>query len=118
MALALAAIGLYGVLSYGVARRTSEIAVRIALGARPSRVVAMIVRRDRRRGDGRRPGRQPRSRLAASRFIAGTLFGVAPQDPATFALAVAVLLTVAGFAAYLPARRASRLEPIAALRAE
>ena len=51
-------------------------------------------------------------------FIAGTLFGVAPRDPATFALAIAVLVAVAGFAAYLPARRASKLEPIAALRSE
>jgi ABC-type antimicrobial peptide transport system permease subunit len=56
--------------------------------------------------------------FAASRAIAGTLFGVEPRDPATFALAVAVLLVVAGLAAYLPARRASKLEPVAALRAE
>ena len=56
--------------------------------------------------------------FAASRFLAGTLFGVAPQDPPTFALAVAVLMAVAGFAAYLPARRASKLEPISALRSE
>jgi putative ABC transport system permease protein len=56
--------------------------------------------------------------FAASRFIAGTLFGVEPRDPATFAVAVAVLLAVAGCAAYVPARRASKLEPVAALRAE
>ncbi len=117
VALALAAIGLYGVLSYGVARRTSEIAVRIALGARPSRVVAMILRET--------AGVVTIGVLtggvlafAASRFIAGTLFGVAPQDPSTFALAGAVLLAVAGVAAYVPARRASKLEPIAALRSE
>jgi predicted permease len=117
VALALAAIGLYGVLSYGVARRTSEIAVRIALGARPSRVIAMIVRETAvvvmlgiLAGGA--------LSLPASRYIAGTLFGVEPRDPATFAGAVAVLLMVAGLAAYLPARRASRLEPVAALRAE
>jgi predicted lysophospholipase L1 biosynthesis ABC-type transport system permease subunit len=117
VALTLAAIGLYGVLSYGVARRTSEIAVRIALGARPSRVIAMIVRET--------AGVVAVGVLAggvlasvASRFIAGNLFGVAPQDPPTFTLAVAVLLVVAGIAAYLPARRASKLEPVAALRSE
>jgi putative ABC transport system permease protein len=117
VALALVAIGLYGVLSYGVARRTSEIAVRIALGARPSRVIAMIL--------GETAGVVALGvvaggalAFAGSRFIAGTLFGVDSRDPATFAAAVAVLLAVAGFAAYLPARRASTLEPVAALRAD
>jgi predicted permease len=117
VALALAAIGLYGVLSFGVARRTSEIAVRIALGARPSRVVAMIL--------GETAGVVALGVLAggalayaASRYIAGVLFRVEPRDPATFAGAVAVLLAVAAAAAYVPARRASKLEPVAALRAE
>ena len=117
VALTLAAIGLYGVLSYGVARRTSEIAVRIALGARPSRVVAMIVRETAGVvAIGVLAGGA--LAFAASRFIAGSLFGVEPRDPATFTLAAAVLLVVAGVAAYLPARRASKLEPVAALRSE
>ena len=117
VALALAAIGLYGVLSYGVARRTREIAVRIALGAHPSRVVAMIVRET---AGVVLIGVAVGGALAflASRLIASTLFGVAPRDPATFAAATAVLLAVAACAGYLPARRASKLEPIAALRAE
>jgi predicted permease len=117
VALALAAIGLYGVLSYGVARRTSEIAVRIALGARPARVIMMILRET---ANVITIGILAGGALAfaASRFIAGTLFGVEPRDPATFAVAVAVLLAVAGCAAYVPARRASKLEPVAALRAE
>ena len=117
VALALAAIGLYGVLSYGVARRTSEIAVRIALGARPARVIAMILRET---AGVVALGVAAGGTLAfaATRFITETLFGVEPRDPATFALAVAVLLAVAGIAAYLPARRASRLEPVAALRSE
>jgi predicted permease len=117
VALALAAIGLYGILSYGVARRTSEIAMRIALGARPSRVIAMILRETAGVvAIGVLAGGA--LAVAASRFIAGTLFRVEPRDPATFALAVTVLLAVAACAAYLPARRASRLEPIAALRSE
>ena len=117
VALALAAIGLYGVLSYGVARRTSEIAVRIALGAHPSHVVAMIVRET---AGVVLIGVASGGALAylASRLIASTLFGIAPRDPATFAIATAVLLAVAACAGYLPARRASKLEPIAALRAE
>ena len=117
VALTLAAIGLYGVLSYGVARRTSEIAVRIALGARPSRVIAMIVRETAGVvAIGVLAGGA--LAFAASRFIAGSLFGVEPRDPATFTVAAAVLLVVAGVAAYLPARRASKLEPVAALRSE
>lgn len=117
VALGLAAIGLYGVLSYGVARRTSEIAVRIALGARPSRVVAMIVRET---AGVVLVGVAVGGALAllATRLIASTLFGIEPRDPATFAVAAAVLLAVAACAGYLPARRASRLDPIAALRGE
>ena len=117
VALGLAAIGLYGVLSYGVARRTSEIAVRIALGARPSRVVAMIVHET---AGVVLIGVAIGGVLAflATQLIASTLFGIDPRDPATFAAATAVLLAVAACAGYLPARRASRLDPIAALRAE
>ena len=91
----------------------AEIAVRIALGAHPSRVVAMIVRETAgvviigvAIGAG--------LAFVASRLIASTLFGIAPRDPATFAAATAVLLAVAACAGYLPARRASKLEPIAA----
>ena len=117
VALALAAIGLYGVLSYGIARRRSEIAVRIALGARPGRVVAMILQETMGLviaglavGGG--------LAYAASLLIHSRLYGVAPQDPLTLALATALLLLVALSAAYVPARRASRLDPMAALRQE
>ncbi len=116
-ALALAAIGLYGVLAYGVARRRNEIAIRIALGARPARVVGMILGETSTlviagllAGYGLAYG--------ASRLIASRLFGVAPEDPATLAAAITLLTAVAFFAAYLPAQRASRLEPMAALRQE
>ena len=117
VALALAAIGLYGVLAYGVSRRSGEIAIRIALGAQPGRVIAMILRETAGViGVGVALG----GALAygASRLIGSQLYGVAPQDPATFAAATIVLLLAAASAAYLPARRASRLEPVAALRGD
>jgi predicted permease len=117
VALALAAIGLYGVLCYGIARRTGEIAVRIALGARPGRVIAMIL--------GETMGLVVAGlalgaglSYAASRLIDSRLYGVAPQDPLTLALATGLLLLVALSAAYLPAQRASRLDPMTALRQE
>jgi predicted permease len=117
VALTLAAIGLYGVLSYGIARRKGEIAVRIALGAQPGRVIAMIL--------GETIGLVIAGlalggvlAYVASRLIASRLYGVAPQDPLTLALAAGLLVAVALSAAYLPARRASRLDPMAALRQE
>jgi len=117
VALTLAAIGLYGVLSYGIARRRREIAIRIALGARPGRVIAMILRETigllivgLSLGGG--------LAYAASRLIGSQLYGVAPQDPLTMALAVGLLLSVALSAAYLPAQRASKLDPMQALRSE
>jgi predicted permease len=115
VALMLAAIGLYGVLSYGVARRTGEIAIRIALGAQPGRVIAMIL--------GETAGvvivglaAGAGLAYAASRVIESRLYGVAPQDPLTLTLATGLLLVVALGAAYLPALRASRVDPMAALR--
>ena len=117
VALTLAAIGLYGVLSYGVARRTSEIAIRIALGAQPRRVIAMILGETTLVvGAGLATG--VGLAYAASRLVDSRLYGVAPRDPVTFALATSLLLAVALVAAYLPARRASRLEPTAALRGD
>jgi hypothetical protein len=117
VALVLAAIGLYGVLSYSVARRQGEIAVRMALGARGSRVVAMIL------GETVRLvaiGLAAGAALAwiAVRIVRDSLFGVAPGDPATVAAAIALLVVVALAAAFLPARRASRLDPMTALRGE
>ncbi|HTD60279.1 MAG TPA: FtsX-like permease family protein, partial [Gemmatimonadaceae bacterium] len=115
VALTLAAVGLYGVLSYGIARRTGEIAIRIALGAQSRRVISMILRETLGLvGAGLTLG----GGLAyvASRLIDSRLYGVAPQDPLTLALATGLLLLVALAAAYLPARGASKLDPIAALR--
>ena len=115
VALTLAAIGLYGVLSYGIARRRGEIAIRIALGAQPGRVIAMILRETVgllslgfALGGG--------LAYLASRLIGSRLYGVAPQDPLTLAAATGLLLMVALGAAYLPAQRAAKLDPLAALR--
>ncbi|HLH20100.1 MAG TPA: ABC transporter permease [Bryobacteraceae bacterium] len=117
VALALTAIGLFGVLSYTVARRRGEFAVRIALGARPGRVVAMVLRET---GWLVAAGLAVGGGLtyAASRWVASVLYGVAPQDPITLACAVALLVAVALAAVCLPAWRASKLDPMAALRRE
>jgi ABC-type antimicrobial peptide transport system permease subunit len=117
VALVLAAIGLYGVISYNVARRTGEIAVRIALGARSGRVVSMILRETAGIVVG---GLIVGGGLAyvGSRLIESRLYGVPPQDPVTLAAATGTLLAVALGAVYVPARRASTLDPIVALRQE
>jgi hypothetical protein len=115
VALLLAAFGLYGVLSYGVARRTAEIAVRIALGAQPARVISMIL--------GEIVGLVAVGLVAGgalayltTRLIGSRLYGIAVQDPSTLVVATALLLLVALTATYLPARRASRVDPLVALR--
>jgi predicted permease len=117
IALALAAIGLYGVLSHNIARRRGEIALRIALGAQPVSVVRMILRET---GVLVAAGLLLGGGLAyaASRWIAEQLYGISPQDPMVGAVSVALLLAVAFGAVYLPARRASRVAPMAALRQE
>jgi putative ABC transport system permease protein len=115
LALALAAVGIYGVFSYFVGERTREIAVRLALGATPSDVRALILRRGLLlAGLGVAAGLA--GAIAARRAAETMLFGVSPFDAATYAAAVAALLTVALGACWLPARRASRLDPQAGLR--
>jgi putative ABC transport system permease protein len=117
LALVLAAIGVYGVMSYAVARRTQEVGIRIALGARSGQVLGMVIR------DGMKVivvslivGLA--SAAAATRLLASQLFGVSTVDPLTFTAVPAILAMVALVACYLPARRASRVDPIVALRAE
>ena len=114
IALTLAGIGLYGVLSYGISRRSGEIAIRIALGAQPGGVVVMILRESLWLVAA---GLVVGGVLASltPRLMASRLYGVAPEDPLTLTLATGTLLAVALAAAYLPARRASRLDPMAAL---
>jgi putative ABC transport system permease protein len=115
MALILGALGLYGVLSYVVAERTQEIGVRMALGAQPSGVRWMVV------GQGLKVVFAGivigvAVAYAASSSLSSLLFGVAPVDAATFAATSAVMLIVGALSSYLPARRASAVDPIQSLR--
>jgi putative ABC transport system permease protein len=115
VALALAVGGIYGVMAYAVGRRAHEIGVRMALGARAGEVQAMVLR------DGLRLGLSGAAlglagAMALSRVLRGLLHDVSPTDPATFAGVALFLLTVAGLASFVPARRAARLDPASILR--
>jgi predicted permease len=117
LALLVASVGLYGVLSYGVTRRTAEIGVRVALGARPSSVAAMVFRQT--------VGMVAIGvvlgtalSIALSRLAKSFLYGLEPNDPMVVAASAVILAIVAVAAAYLPARRASRVDPLVALRHE
>jgi putative ABC transport system permease protein len=117
LALTLAGIGLYGMIAFSVSQRTNEIGIRMALGARPGDVMKMIL------------GRGLRLALAGTMFglavaagvawlLRGMLFGIAAADPVTFAAVASLLIMVALVAAYFPARRAMRVDPMVALRYE
>lgn len=117
LALLLAAVGLYGLMSYAVLRRTGEIGLRMALGALPGHVLLMILRESLALvGAGVALGLL--GAWAASRLVATMLFGLSAADPLTYALVALMLIVVASLAALLPARRASRTDPMIALRAE
>jgi ABC-type antimicrobial peptide transport system permease subunit len=117
LALALGAIGLYGLLGYRVAQRTGEIGIRIALGARRSQVVWMVLGNGLQLvGIGLVLGVP--AALLASRLLTGMLYGLTPTDVPTIAMAVAGLILTAVAAGLLPARRAARVEPMAALRCD
>jgi ABC-type antimicrobial peptide transport system permease subunit len=117
LALLIASVGLFGLMSYSVARRTHEIGIRMALGAQPHEVRRMVL------------GESMTLvvvgvvlglaiALAAGRLVAALLFGVAATDVTTIALAMTVMLGIAALAGYLPARRASRVDPMVALHDE
>jgi predicted permease len=115
LATVLAAVGLYGLMSYTVARRTREIGIRMALGAERGTVVWLVLREVALlTGIGIAIGLP--TALGLSRLVASQLFGLSPSDPMTLALAATVLAVVGGVAGYLPARRAAAVEPVKALR--
>jgi len=117
LALVIASVGLYGSMSYNVARRTSEIGIRMALGAHRGNVLRMVLREVFLLATAGLSIGVPAA-LASSRFIESFLFSVKPKDPLSLTLAGLVLMAAAMLAGYFPARRASRVDPIVALRHE
>ena len=113
----LAAIGLYGVIAFSVARRTREIGVRMAVGANPGDVLSMVMRQGFTIvGIGLMAGGILAAGAAAA--LRGLLYGITPFDPIAWGLAIAAMMAAAGFANFVPARRAMRIDPMAALRTE
>ena len=117
LALVLACVGLYGLLSYEVSRRTREIGIRMALGAQESDVLRLVVKQGfalalvgAAVGIG--------AALGVTRYLTSMLYGVRPNDPLTIAIVAVLLWLVALAACYIPARRATRVDPLVALRYE
>jgi putative ABC transport system permease protein len=117
IALVLAVVGIYGMVSYAVAQRTREIGIRMALGAQPGEVLSMVLR------EGMKPVLFGAiagvvAALGLTQLLAGFLFGVKPTDPITFAAILFLLVFAAALACSIPARRATRVDPVVALRYE
>jgi ABC-type antimicrobial peptide transport system permease subunit len=117
VALLIAAVGIYGLIAYSVEQRTNELGIRLALGAAPHRVRNMVVFQGARLAlVGVALGAA--ASLALTRYMATMLFGVKPIDPAAIIVACGTLGVIAVIAAYLPARRAAKLDPVEALRSD
>ena len=117
LALVLACVGLYGLLAYRVARRTNEIGIRMALGAERRQVLWMVLRESLALVSAGIAIGLPMA-FAATRYVSSQLYGVKPTDPATIAAATMALAAVAVLASYIPARRATKVDPMMALRYE
>jgi len=117
LALLIACVGLYGTMSYTVARRTGEIGIRMALGAQRGTVVWMVLRQALALAVVGLAIGVPMA-LGISRFVKSFLFGVKPNNPAALLVAVAILLSAVLVAGYVPARKASRIDPMTAVRHE
>jgi putative ABC transport system permease protein len=117
LALLLAGIGIYGVLAYSVSARTREVGIRMALGAQPADVTRLVLKEGMSlAGVGVALGLF--ASLALTRLMRGLLFGVSASDPLTFGAITLLLLGVACLACWLPARRATKVDPLVALRYE
>jgi len=115
LATALALLGVYGVIAYSVSQRTREIGIRMAIGARQADISKMIMRRGLAlTGAGVVAGIV--ASLGLTRLLTSQLFGVRPSDPLTMVAVLVLMTAIAAIAAYVPARRAARVDPIAALR--
>jgi putative ABC transport system permease protein len=117
LALTLAGVGIYGVIAYGVSQRTREIGIRIALGAQPGDVLRLIV------GEGAKLALSGVlaglfGAFVLSRWMSSLLFGVSPRDLATFSVVPWMVLALTLFGCYIPARRATKVDPVVALRSE
>ena len=117
IAVSLACAGIYGVISFSVSRRTREIGIRMALGARGSDIGKLVLRQGLTAAFvGIAIGSA--GALGLTRILASQLYGVSPHDPLTFLVVALTLLALAAAASYLPARRAARVDPVVALRHE